>query len=176
MNKLKILVVEDEPKVAAFIKSGLEEQNCDVDLAYDGQIGERLALANAYNIILLDIIVPLVNGLELCKRIKQAKPNTPILMLTALGTTDDKVSGFESGADDYLVKPFEFKELMVRIKALTRRSFSTNDPSNKLKIADLELDLDKKVAIRGGKTIELTAKEYSLLEYFIRNKGRVVSR
>lgn len=176
MDKLKILVVEDEPKVAAFIKSGLEEQNCDVDLAYDGQIGERLALANTYNIILLDIIVPLVNGLELCKRIKQAKPNTPVLMLTALGTTDDKVSGFESGADDYLVKPFEFKELMVRIKALTRRSFSTNGPSNKLKIADLELDLDKKVAIRGGKTIELTAKEYSLLEYFIRNKGRVVSR
>ncbi|MCB0488563.1 MAG: response regulator transcription factor [Cyclobacteriaceae bacterium] len=173
---MKILVVEDEPKVAAFIKSGLEEQNCDVDLAYDGQIGERLALANTYNIILLDIIVPLVNGLELCKRIKQAKPNTPVLMLTALGTTDDKVSGFESGADDYLVKPFEFKELMVRIKALTRRSFSTNGPSNKLKIADLELDLDKKVAIRGGKTIELTAKEYSLLEYFIRNKGRVVSR
>lgn len=176
MDRLKILVVEDEPKVAAFIKSGLEEQNCDVDLAYDGQIGERLALANTYNIILLDIIVPLVNGLELCKRIKQAKPNTPVLMLTALGTTDDKVSGFESGADDYLVKPFEFKELMVRIKALTRRSFSTNGPSNKLKIADLELDLDKKVAIRGGKTIELTAKEYSLLEYFIRNKGRVVSR
>ncbi len=176
MDKLKILVVEDEPKVAAFIKSGLEEQNCEVDVAYDGQIGERLALSNVYNIILLDIIMPMINGLELCKRIKQSKPNTPILMLTALGTTDDKVSGFESGADDYLVKPFEFKELMVRIKALTRRSYSNNDPGNRLKIADLELDMDKKVAIRGGKTIELTAKEYSLLEYFIRNKGRVVSR
>ncbi|HNP95935.1 MAG TPA: response regulator transcription factor [Cyclobacteriaceae bacterium] len=173
---MKILVVEDEPKVAAFIKSGLEEQNCEVDVAYDGQIGERLALSNVYNIILLDIIMPMINGLELCKRIKQSKPNTPILMLTALGTTDDKVSGFESGADDYLVKPFEFKELMVRIKALTRRSYSNNDPGNRLKIADLELDMDKKVAIRGGKTIELTAKEYSLLEYFIRNKGRVVSR
>jgi len=176
MDKLKILVVEDEPKVAAFVKSGLEEQNCEVDVAYDGQIGERLALSNVYNIILLDIIMPMINGLELCKRIKQSKPNTPILMLTALGTTDDKVSGFESGADDYLVKPFEFKELMVRIKALTRRSYSNNDPGNRLKIADLELDMDKKVAIRGGKTIELTAKEYSLLEYFIRNKGRVVSR
>ena len=176
MDKLKILVVEDEPKVAAFIKSGLEEQNCEVDVAYDGQIGERLALSNVYNIILLDIIMPMINGLELCKRINQSKPNTPILMLTALGTTDDKVSGFESGADDYLVKPFEFKELMVRIKALTRRSYSNNDPGNRLKIADLELDMDKKVAIRGGKTIELTAKEYSLLEYFIRNKGRVVSR
>ncbi|HRW99497.1 MAG TPA: response regulator transcription factor [Cyclobacteriaceae bacterium] len=173
---MKILVVEDEPKVAAFVKSGLEEQNCEVDVAYDGQIGERLALSNVYNIILLDIIMPMINGLELCKRIKQSKPNTPILMLTALGTTDDKVSGFESGADDYLVKPFEFKELMVRIKALTRRSYSNNDPGNRLKIADLELDMDKKVAIRGGKTIELTAKEYSLLEYFIRNKGRVVSR
>lgn len=176
MDKLKILVVEDEPKVAAFIKSGLEEQNCDVDVAYDGQIGERLALANHYNIILLDIIMPLVNGLELCKRIKHTKPHTPILMLTALGTTDDKVSGFESGADDYLLKPFEFKELIVRIKSLTRRSFSTKESSNKLKVADLELDLDRKVALRGGKTIELTAKEYSLLEYFIRNKGRVVSR
>jgi len=97
-------------------------------------------------------------------------------MLTALGTTDDKVTGFESGADDYLVKPFEFKELLARIKALTRRSFTVAEVSNKLKVADLELDLFKKVAVRGGKTIELTAKEYSLLEYFMRNKGRVVSR
>jgi DNA-binding response OmpR family regulator len=97
-------------------------------------------------------------------------------MLTALGTTDDKVTGFESGADDYLVKPFEFKELIARIKALTRRAFTVAEVSHKLKVADLELDLNKKVAIRGGKTIELTAKEYSLLEYFMRNKGRVVSR
>jgi len=176
MDRLKILVVEDEPKVSAFIKSGLEEHDCEVDVAYDGQMGEKLALSKSYNLIMLDIIIPYMNGLELCKKIKSQKPNTPILMLTALGTTDDKVTGFESGADDYLVKPFEFKELMVRIKALTRRNFATEEVANKLKVADLELDLNKKVAIRGGKVIELTAKEYSLLEYFIRNKGRVVSR
>ncbi|MFZ1809112.1 MAG: response regulator transcription factor [Cyclobacteriaceae bacterium] len=176
MEKLKVLVVEDEPKVSAFIKTGLEENEFEVDIAYDGQIGEKLALSKEYNIILLDIIIPYINGLELCKKIKAVRPDTPILMLTALGTTDDKVTGFESGADDYLVKPFEFKELLVRIKALTRRAFTVSEISNKLKVADLELDLSKKVAIRGGKTIELTAKEYSLLEYFMRNKGRVVSR
>jgi DNA-binding response OmpR family regulator len=176
MERLKVLVVEDEPKVSAFIKTGLEENECDVDVAYDGQIGEKLALSKEYNIIILDIIIPYINGLELCKKIKTTKPDTPILMLTALGTTDDKVTGFESGADDYLVKPFEFKELIARIKALTRRAFTVAEVSHKLKVADLELDLNKKVAIRGGKTIELTAKEYSLLEYFMRNKGRVVSR
>lgn len=176
MDKLKILVIEDEPKVSAFIKSGLEENNCVVDIAYDGQIGEKLAFANEYNIVILDIIIPYINGLELCKKIKSKKPDIPILMLTALGTTDDKVTGFEAGADDYLVKPFEFKELLVRIKALTRRTFTVPEISNKLKVADLELDLNKKVALRGGKTIELTAKEYSLLEYFMRNQGRVVSR
>lgn len=176
MEKLSVLVVEDEPKVSAFIKNGLEENGCVVDVAYDGQMGEKLALSNDYQIIILDIIIPHMNGLELCKKIKTSKPSTPIIMLTALGTTDDKVTGFESGADDYLVKPFEFKELLVRLKALTRRSFTVSEVSNKLKVADLELDLNKKVALRGGKTIELTAKEYSLLEYFIRNKGRVVSR
>ncbi len=176
MDKLRVLVVEDEPKVSAFIKSGLEEHDCEVDVAYDGQMGEKLALANTYNIIILDIIIPYVNGLELCKKIKSIKSGVPIIMLTALGTTDDKVTGFESGADDYLVKPFEFKELLVRIKALTRRAFTVSEVANRLKVADLELDLNKKIAIRGGRTIELTAKEYSLLEYFIRNKGRVVSR
>jgi DNA-binding response OmpR family regulator len=176
MENLKVLVVEDEPKVSAFIKGGLEENNCIVDVAYDGQMGEKLALANSYNIIILDIIIPFMNGLELCKKIKSIKSDVPILMLTALGTTDDKVTGFESGADDYLVKPFEFKELFVRIKALTRRTFTVVEQDNKLRVADLELDLNKKVAIRGGKTIELTAKEYGLLEYLIRNKGRVVSR
>lgn len=176
MNKLKVLVIEDEPKVSAFIKAGLEEHECEVDIAFDGLIGEKLALTMDYNIIILDIIIPYINGLELCKKIKSSKPGIPIIMLTALGTTDDKVTGFESGADDYLVKPFEFKELLARIKALTRRSFTVAEVSNKLKVADLELDLFKKVAVRGGKTIELTAKEYSLLEYFMRNKGRVVSR
>ncbi len=176
MEKLRVLVVEDEPKVSSFIKVGLEENGCVVDVAYDGEMGEKLALSKDYQIFILDIIIPHQNGIELCKKIKAVKPSVPVIMLTALGTTDDKVTGFESGADDYLVKPFEFKELLVRMKALTRRTIIVSEVANKLKVADLELDLNKKVAVRGGKTIELTAKEYSLLEYFMRNKGRVVSR
>lgn len=175
---MNILVVEDEQKVAAFLKSGLAEQGYSVDLAYDGYTGEKLALTKTYNLIVLDVIIPITNGIDLCKKIKETKPEVPILMLTALGTTDDKVNGFDAGADDYLVKPFEFKELIARIKALTKRSSlvqSTHSP-NVLRVADLELDIDKKLAIRGGKTIPLTAKEFLLLEYLMKNKGRVVSR
>lgn len=176
---MNILVIEDEQKVAAFLKNGLEEQGYLVDLAYDGYTGEKLAFIRDYGVILLDVIIPMTNGIELCKKIKSAKPDTPILMLTALGTTDDKVAGFDSGADDYLVKPFEFKELLSRIKALTKRSQLKQQPDftpNILKVGDLHLDIDKKVAIRGNRTITLTAKEFSLLEYLMRNKGRVVSR
>lgn len=176
---MNILVIEDEHKVASFIKNGLEQQGYSVDVAYDGYIGEKLALTRDYHVILLDIIIPIVNGLDLCKKIKKSKPNIPILMLTALGTTDDKVDGFESGADDYLVKPFEFKELIARIKALSKRSqielHKTHIP-NILKVGDLQLDLDKKNAFRGGKDIPLTAKEFALLEYLMRNRGRVVSK
>jgi two-component system, OmpR family, copper resistance phosphate regulon response regulator CusR len=176
---MNILVVEDEQKVAAFLKSGLEEQGYTIDLAYDGYTGEKLALSKDYHIILLDVIIPVINGIDLCKKIKAIKPDTPILMLTALGTTDDKVAGFDSGADDYLVKPFEFKELVARIKALTKRSQSKQLPTyvpNILRVGDLQLDLDKKLAVRGEKVISLTAKEFLLLEYLMRNKGRVVSR
>lgn len=176
---MNILVIEDEHKVAAFIKNGLEEQGYHVDLAYDALTGEKLALSNEYQILLLDVIIPGINGLQLCKKIKDANPVIPILMLTALGTTDDKVTGFDAGADDYLVKPFEFKELLARIKALTKRSSTiTQEKPNEeiLKIADLQLDLAKKVALRGGRIISLTAKEFALLEYMIRNKGRVLSR
>lgn len=175
----KILVVEDEHKVAAFLKNGLEEQGYSVDLAFDGRTGEKLALGNQYHLILLDVIIPLLTGVDLCRRIKIEKPHVPILMLTALGTTDDKVEGFEAGADDYLVKPFEFKELLARVKALTKRSQlkpQEGAAKNMLHVGDLDLDLEKKVAIRGGKTIPLTAKEFTLLEYFMRNKGRVLSR
>lgn len=176
----RILVVEDEQKVAAFIKEGLEQQGFAVDVAYDGYLGERLALERDYQVILLDVIIPLVNGLELCKRIKAVRPGVPVLMLTALGTTDDKVIGFDAGADDYLVKPFEFKELVARVKALGKRTQNTVNPApapaNTLKVGDLVLDLDQKVAIRGDKTISLTAKEFGLLEYLMRNRGRVVSR
>jgi DNA-binding response OmpR family regulator len=176
---MNILVIEDEQKVAAFLKNGLEEQGYSIDLAYDGYTGEKLALNRSYNIILLDVIIPVTNGIDLCRKIKESKPDTPILMLTALGTTDDKLAGFDSGADDYLVKPFEFKELVARIKALTKRSQSKQqavDLSNILNVGDLKLDLEKKVAIRGNRTISLTAKEFSLLEYLMRNKGRVMSK
>lgn len=175
---MNILVVEDEQKVAAFLKSGLAEQGYNIDLAYDGYTGEKLALGKDYSLVILDVIIPMVNGIELCRKLKTIKPEIPILMLTALGTTDDKVAGFDSGADDYLVKPFEFKELVARIKALTKRSLlqQTNNAPNILKVGDLELDIDRKVAIRDGKTISLTAKEFLLLEYLMRNKNRVVSR
>jgi two-component system, OmpR family, copper resistance phosphate regulon response regulator CusR len=173
---MKILVIEDEPKVSSFIKQGLEELDYEVDIAYDGNLGKNLALKNTYDLILLDIIIPYINGLELCKQIKEVKPQQPIIMLTALGSTDDKVTGFDAGADDYLVKPFEFKELIARIKSLVKRSTGIIENTNKLTVADLELDLDKKSAKRGDTTIELTAKEFSLLEYFMRNNGKVLSR
>jgi len=173
---MKILIIEDEPKVVAFLKKGLEENGYDVEFAYDGQIGERLATKEYFDLILLDVIIPHINGLELCKRIREINQQIPILILTALGTTDDKVTGFDAGADDYLVKPFEFKELLARIKALTKRTSGIVQSSRMLKIGDLELDLDRKIAKRGDKTIELTAKEFSLLEYFMQNKGRVVTR
>ncbi len=176
MNSVKILVIEDEPKVVAFLKKGLEEQGYDIEVAYDGLLGEKLASKNCFDLIILDVIIPHINGIDLCKKLRDKNIQTPILMLTALGTTDDKVEGFDAGADDYLVKPFEFKELLARIKALTKRSSGIIQNSNTLKLAGLELDLNKKVAKRDGKVIELTAKEFSLLEYFMKNKGKVVSR
>lgn len=173
---MKILVVEDEAKVADFLKKGLEENGYEVDLAYDGFIGEKLALRNEYDILILDVILPSINGIDLCRRIRDKKPSVPVLMLTALGTTDDKVAGFDAGADDYLVKPFEFQELLARIRALVKRSTGVIQTSTILRVADLELNLDKKSAKRGNINIELTAKEFALLEFLMKNKGRVVSR
>jgi two-component system copper resistance phosphate regulon response regulator CusR len=173
---MRILIIEDEPKVVDFIKKGLEENGYEVDVAFDGQTGERAALQNRHDLIILDVILPYINGYELCKRIREKGFDRPVLMLTALGTTEDKISGFDAGADDYLVKPFEFAELLARIKVLTRRSTSPVRSPALLKVADLELDLDKKVARRGGKLIELTAKEFNLLEYLMRNEGKVLSR
>ncbi|HEY5744943.1 MAG TPA: response regulator transcription factor [Chryseolinea sp.] len=174
---MKVLVIEDEMKVSAFIKQGLEEQTFEVDVAFDGNIGERLALTRDYDVVLLDIVIPGINGFELCKIIKAEKPNLPILMLTTLGTTADKVTGFEAGADDYLLKPFEFEELTARLRALARRPTMTGtNYSNILRFEDLKLDLEKKVAVRGEKTIKLSAKEFTLLEFFIRHPGRVISR
>lgn len=173
---MKILVVEDEAKVADFLRKGLEEQGHFVEVAYDGQMGEKLAVRNDYDIMILDVILPWFNGYELCRRIRDKKPVVPILMLTAMGTTEDKVLGFDAGADDYLVKPFEFKELLARIRALVKRSTGVLHTSVVIKVSDLELNLDKKTAKRGNSTIQLTAKEFSLLEFLMKNKGRVVSR
>jgi two-component system copper resistance phosphate regulon response regulator CusR len=173
---MKILIVEDEPKVASFIKKGLEENNYDAEIAYDGLSAEKLARLYKYELFILDIIIPGISGLDLCKKFKKLYPNVPVIMLTALGTTDDKVIGFEAGADDYLVKPFEFRELLARIKVMLKKADKAPDAVNKLIVGDLELDLDKKVAYRGNSAIDLTAKEFSLLEYFMRNTGRVLSR
>ncbi len=172
---MKILVVEDEPKVAAFIKKGLEEQSYDVDMAYDGMFGIKMALQNEYDLILLDVILPNVNGLDACREIRKYNKTVAILMLTALGSTDDKIVGLDAGADDYLTKPFEFKELLARIRALTRRG-TDSTAGEILTAADLELDLSKKTVARAGKPVNLTAREFSLLYYLLRNQGKVVSR
>ena len=173
---MKVLIVEDEPKLAGFVKKGLEEQAWEVDVAYDGQMGSSLALSNPYDVIILDVNLPKVNGFQLAALLRNENIRTPILMLTALGTLGDKLAGFDAGADDYLVKPFEFQELIVRLRALQKRNSESGTVSNLLKIADLELDLNERIARRAGHRIELTAKEFGLLEYFMRNRGRVVSR
>lgn len=173
---MKILIIEDEPKVVDFLKKGLEELGYETAVAFDGYIGEKLATRESFDLILLDVIIPGINGVELCKKIREKDEQVPILMLTALGTVEDKVDGFDAGVDDYLVKPFEFKELLARIKALTKRASGVIQSSKIMKAGDLELDLNKKIAKRAGKTIELTAKEFALLEYFMINKGKVVSR
>jgi two-component system, OmpR family, copper resistance phosphate regulon response regulator CusR len=173
---MKILIVEDEPKVASFIKKGLQENHYEAEIAYDGLSAEKLAKLYRFDLFILDVIIPGIGGLELCTKLKKFNPDIPVLMLTALGTTDDKLLGFDAGADDYLVKPFEFRELLARVKVLLKKSGHKISPGNKLIFEDLELDLDRKIAIRSAATIELTAREFSLLEYFMRNAGRVLSR
>ena len=173
---MKILIVEDEPKVALFIKEGLEENNYDAEIAHDGLAAEELVQQNRYDLFIIDIIIPGINGLDLCKKLKKLNSNIPVLMLTALGTTDDKIAGFDAGANDYLVKPFEFRELLARVKVLLKKPDPVTEKENILRVDDLELDLGKKVVRRGKSYIDLTAKEFSLLEYFMRNSGRVLSR
>ena len=176
MESIKILIIEDEPKVADFIKRGLEAQSYFVDIAYDGLIGKNLALSEVYNLIILDLNLPVMNGYDVCTEIRKYNNNVPILMLTAMGTTDDKLKGFESGADDYLLKPFEFRELLARIKSLLKRSVGGISLNNILSIDDLEVNIESKTVKRGGIEIKLTAKEFALLEYLLKNKGRVLSR
>ncbi len=171
-----ILIVEDEEKVAHFIKKGLQTQDFDSEIATDGEEAIRLFNANTYDLVILDIGLPDISGLDICLKLRTKNPQIPILMLTALGSVADKVAGFEVGTDDYMVKPFDFMELLVRIKALIKRSKAVSNKLEKLVVSDLELDLKEKIARRGGEIIELTAKEFSLLEYLMINVGRVVSK
>lgn len=173
---MKILIIEDEVKTLQSIQQGLEENQWEVDIAYDGTIGFQLATRSPYALIISDIILPGINGLDLCRKLREANVSTPLLLLTALSTTDDKIVGLDAGADDYLVKPFEFRELMARVRALTRRNNGLQPTANLLRIADLELNSDSKRVVRAGKEISLTAKEFQLLEYFLRHQGRVIPK
>ena len=171
---MRILVIEDEKKIADFIRRGLKEEGYATDVAYDGENGYFLAKTNDYDLILLDLMLPKLDGITVCKRLKDERVASPIIMLTAKDTTREKVAGLDSGADDYLTKPFAFEELLARIRAVLRKRESKE--LTKLKIDDLELDLVTHRVARAGKEIELTAKEYALLEYLIRNAGTVVTR
>jgi two-component system copper resistance phosphate regulon response regulator CusR len=173
---IKILLIEDEPKTVQSLKQGLEENNYAVSIAYDGNMGKQLALAHTYQLIVSDIIIPGINGLDLCRELRAQGIQTPILMLTALSTTDDKLNGFEAGADDYLPKPFDFKEFLARVKALIKRSNQTILDAQILKFADLEMDLNSSLVSRAGQMIHLTSKEFQLLEYFLRNQEKVISK
>lgn len=174
---MKVLVIEDELSVSSFIKRGLEEQGHQVIQAFDGVSGLKLEQNDDYDVIILDVVMPGMNGIEVCNILKnERKIDTPILMLTALGTTDDIVTGLESGADDYLSKPFKFKELIARLKAIVRRGAPSDNSSSILKVQNLELNTDSKEVHRDGVEIELTAREFKLLEYLLKNKNRVVSR
>jgi heavy metal response regulator len=170
---MRILVIEDEPKLADYLKKGLSEQSHIVDLARDGVDGRHLALENAYDLIVLDVMLPGVDGFEVLASVR-ARKDTPILMLTARDAVEDRVRGLEGGADDYLVKPFAFSELLARVQALLRRG-RTQEPTL-LRLADLELDLARRRAERGGQRLDLTAKEFSLLALLLRRQGQVLSR
>lgn len=173
---MRVLIIEDEPKVALFIEKGLNENGYITDIAYDGVMGKKLVEQNIYNAIILDVNLPLINGYELCAHIRTFNKQIPIIMLTAFSSLDNKLDGFNSGADDYLIKPFEFRELLARVKALMNRSSNQSLVGNTLKVDDLEMNLDTKSVSRGGRKIELTAKEFALLLFFIRSKGRMITR
>lgn len=184
-----ILIIEDDQRLASLLQTGIEEAGHHVLLAYDAEMALRLLKASplalphregAINLVISDIILPGMNGIELCKRIKEVMPNVPILMLTALGTTDDKLEGFDAGADDYMTKPFDFRELLARIGVLLRRTISPNHSHGEepkiLIFADLKLDLTKHECTRSDVLIHLTPKEFALLQYLMENAEKVVSR
>lgn len=176
MDKKRILIVEDESKVAAFISKGLQTQNLDNDIATGGLEAIDLFHKNVYDLVILDLGLPDISGLNVCENIRKSNQKVPILMLTAMGSLSDKLAGFEVGTNDYLVKPFDFMELLVRVRSLLQFSGLTSTQNKVIQISDLVLDLNEKIARRAGKEIELTAREFTLLEYLMTNKGKVVSK
>lgn len=177
MDERKILIVEDEQKIADTLKFGLGEHGFCVEAAYNGDIGWKLFQVHPFDLVLLDINLPGMNGYELCKKIRATNVQVPIIMLTALSSLTDKIEGYDSGADDYIVKPFEFKELLMKVRVLLKRTLNQTLPTGTLlQAADLEMNLDSKEVKRENRPINLTAKEFQLLEYLLRNKNKVVSR
>jgi DNA-binding response OmpR family regulator len=173
---MHILVVEDEQRLAHLLRRVLLEERHTVDLAYDGNAGLNLALSDTYDVIVLDVMLPGIDGLEICRQLRAERVLTPVLMLTARGAVEDRVMGLNVGADDYLTKPFAMEELLARINALLRRSDRHFDEAPQLTVGDLTLDLVRHEARRAGRVIELTAKEFALLEYLMRHAGRVLTR
>ena len=171
---MRILLVEDESRVAGFIAKGLREQAYAVDIARDGEQALYRAAVEEYDLVILDVLIPIKDGHAVCRELRGSGFRTPILMLTARDAVDDRVAGLDSGADDYLTKPFDFKELLARLRALLRRSTSLRPPVASM--ADLTLDTASHAVTRAGKSLTLTAKEYALLEFLVLNEGRVVGR
>jgi DNA-binding response OmpR family regulator len=176
MSDTHILIVEDELRLAEVIQKQLQESGYKADVASDGYVGKRMIESFNYDLVVLDINLPLMNGYELCKEIRKRNSKIPIIMLTALGTPDNKLIGFEAGADDYVLKPFDFRELLARINVFLKRKDIAIPESRKLSIADFEMDLDTKTASRAGKKIDLTSKEFALMETFLVNKDKLLSR
>jgi two-component system, OmpR family, copper resistance phosphate regulon response regulator CusR len=177
MSEVTILIVEDEKKIADTLKIGLAENGYDVEVAYDGIIGKKIFSSRKFDMVILDINLPGMNGYELCKFIRAKNTNVPLIMITSMSDLNDKIEGYNSGADDYIIKPFEFRELLLKIRVLLKRTLSVNSAvGTVLKADDLEMNLDSKEVIRAGQKINLTAKEFQLLEYLMRNKNRMLSR
>ena len=176
MGNINILIVEDEQRLAEILKRQLEDTGFNAEIAYDGYVGKQLVEKNKYNLIILDINLPLINGYDLCREIRKTNNNIPIIMLTAFGTADNKIAGFDVGADDYILKPFDFRELLARVNVFIRRSDSVSMITEKIGIADLEMDLNTKTVTRANKKIDLTSKESLLLETFLKNKEKLLTR
>lgn len=173
---MKLLVVEDEPNLLSIIRKGLSENNNEVSVAMDGRTALEMIQNHSFDVVILDIMLPDINGIEICRRLRASKNFVPVLLLTALGTTENVVTGLNAGADDYMVKPFKFSELEARIRALERRSNQDNKPNDTLTIEDLEIDGRSKSVKRSGESIILTAKEFKLLYYLAKNTGIILSR